>query len=102
MLYFIVVMYCFLLYVYLYNWAAYLGQDTPGKEIFNLSEVLSWLNKGHKFFFFKVCSTSKSGNYALSSIVSVKCENSWMYQFQVILDQMNHVIIQAGPTFKHS
>ncbi len=31
MLYFIVVMYCFLLYVYLYNWAAYLGQDTPGK-----------------------------------------------------------------------
>ncbi len=46
MLYFIVVMYCFLLYVYLYNWAAYLGQDTPGKEIFNLSEVLSWLNKG--------------------------------------------------------
>ncbi len=36
-------MYCFLLYVYLYN---YLGQDTPGKEIFNLSEVLSWLNKG--------------------------------------------------------
>ncbi len=46
MLYFIVVMYCFLLYVYLYNWAAYLGLDTPGKEIFNLSEVLSWLNKG--------------------------------------------------------
>ncbi len=48
MLYFIVVMYFFLLYVYLYNWAAYLGQDTPGKEIFNLSEVLSWLNKGKK------------------------------------------------------
>ncbi len=46
MLYFIVVMYCFLLYVYFYNWASYLGQDTPGKEIFNLSEVLSWLNKG--------------------------------------------------------
>ncbi len=47
MLYFIVVMYCFLLYVYLYNWAAYLGQDTPGKEIlFYLSEVLFWLNKG--------------------------------------------------------
>ncbi len=42
-------MYCFfLLYVYLYNWAAYLGQDTPGKEIFNLSEVLSSLNKGQK------------------------------------------------------
>ncbi len=39
-------MYCFLLYVYLYNWAAYLGQDTPRKEIFNLSKVLSWLNKG--------------------------------------------------------
>ncbi len=50
MLYFIVVMYCFLLYVYLYNWAAYLGQDTPGKEIFNLSEVLSWLNKGINSF----------------------------------------------------
>ncbi len=45
MLYFIVVMYCFLLYVYLYD---YLGQDAPGKEIFNLSEVLSWLNKGIK------------------------------------------------------
>ncbi len=36
-------MYCFLLYVYLYN---YLDQDTPGKQMFNLSEVLSWLNKG--------------------------------------------------------
>ncbi len=48
MLYFIVVMYCFLLYVYLYYWVTYLGQDTPGKEIFYLSEVLSWLNKGIK------------------------------------------------------
>lgn len=31
--------------------------------------------------------------------VSVKGENSWKYQFQVILNQMSHIIIQAGPTF---
>ncbi len=53
MLYFIVVMYCFLLYVYLYNWAAYLGQDTPGKEIlFYLSEVLFWLIIIHVFLMY--------------------------------------------------
>ncbi len=53
-------MYCFLLYVYLYNWDAYLGQDTPGKEIFN-----RWLNKG------KYISKDELKNIILINIQSV-------------------------------
>ncbi len=37
MLYFIVVMYCFLLYVYLYNWAAYLARTLLEKSFYFIS-----------------------------------------------------------------
>ncbi len=79
--------------MYLYNWADYLGQDTPGKEIFNLSEVLSWLNKGKEEYGCSVYQQKKNSSNILFISTYVKSVVQWHYLCKILLMCFNQMVL---------